>query len=202
MKVSGVYGLRNTHNGKWYVGVSCDIHKRWLKGYERLQCKGQKKIYNALVKYGYHAFEKVILEECEKRLFKERETYWISKYNSVNQGYNLAPGGEGGNRPIGIPCSEETKRKIGEANRGRKHTIEARKKMSVAQKGKPKPAGFGDMIRKALTGVPLTEDRRKNISLARQGDVWSDERKKARSIAQTGKKRGPYKKSTLQALEQ
>lgn len=36
--------------------------------------------------------------------------------NSVDNGYNISAGGGG---TYGIPCSEETKRKIGDANRGK-----------------------------------------------------------------------------------
>lgn len=193
--------MRCKTTDKWYVGQSVDIHKRWHRAYKLMQCKRQRKIYNALLKYGYDDFEKIILEECPKELFKSKETYWIEKYECVASGYNLAPGGEGGCRPIGIPCSEETKRKISIANKGTKWTDEMRQRASEQRKGKPKPTGFGNKLRKALTGIPLTEERKRNISLARQGDVWSDERKKAWSIARTGIKRGQYKKSTLQALE-
>jgi len=31
-KISGVYGLHNKINNKWYIGVSIDIFKRWITG--------------------------------------------------------------------------------------------------------------------------------------------------------------------------
>ena len=40
------------------------------------------------------------------------------------------------NGNIGRKCTEETKRKISEANKGNKHTEETKKKMSVDRKGK------------------------------------------------------------------
>lgn len=44
----------------------------------------------------------------------------------------------GSKRGIGHPCSEETKRKLSEMNKGKKHSEEIRKKMSEQQKNKPR----------------------------------------------------------------
>jgi hypothetical protein len=79
----------------------------------------------------------------------------------LEKGYNLAPGGEGGFRPLGIPCSADTKRKISLANKGKKHSEACKKLMSLNRKGTPKPEGFGNIISHALTGKKLTEERKK-----------------------------------------
>lgn len=197
----GIYGLQNKLKPeKWYIGCSIDVEKRWHKGYYLMQCKKQKKIYNALLKYGYDGFEKVILEECSREFFEKKETYWVAKYDSVKTGYNLAPGGEGGFRPIGIPCSEETKKKIGNANRGRKHTDEAKLLMSIAGKGKPKPEGFGETLSKAIMGHTMSEETKNKIRESNK-KAWTDERRKRwgefMSKSMLGKTRGPYKKVTL-----
>jgi hypothetical protein len=47
---------------------------------------------------------------------KQLERKSILEFNSVENGYNVSVGGGG---TFGIPCSEETKRKIGDANRGK-----------------------------------------------------------------------------------
>lgn len=44
-------------------------------------------------------------------------------------------------------ASPETRTFRSLINKGRKHTAAAKQKMSVARKGKKKPAGFGDMVR-------------------------------------------------------
>ena len=36
----GIYGLRCKSTGKWYIGRSVDIIRRW-RDYEALRCKGQ-----------------------------------------------------------------------------------------------------------------------------------------------------------------
>lgn len=43
-------------------------------------------------------FEKTIIEECPVDKLNEREIYWIQQYNSYNNGYNAALGGEGHQR--------------------------------------------------------------------------------------------------------
>ena len=74
------------------------------------------------------------------------------------------------------PLSEEVKRKISEANKGRILTPEQRLKISEFQKGrptseetkakmrKPKPEGFGEKIREANKGKKLSEETKRKIS--------------------------------------
>lgn len=111
----GIYGLKRIGTDKWYVGYSSDIEGRWETAYKALRCKGQRKIYRALLKYGYDGFEKVILEECDggKEVWGKRETHWISVKDSIKNGYNIAPGGMGGALHT-MPHTDESKRKMSE----------------------------------------------------------------------------------------
>ncbi len=52
-------------------------------------------LQNAIRKYGKDVFIIEAIEECEEELLNERETFWITFYDSVNNGYNLTYGGEG-----------------------------------------------------------------------------------------------------------
>lgn len=47
-------------------------------------------------KYRIDNFNIIELEECENGLLDEREIYWISYYNSYNNGYNMTTGGDRG----------------------------------------------------------------------------------------------------------
>ena len=103
-------------NGKSYIGITCaePYHRRWRGGTG--YCS-QPKIYRAILKYGWDSVKHEILYENltlddANRLEQEA----IAKYKSVENGYNVSTGGGGS---FGIPCSEETKRKIGNANRGK-----------------------------------------------------------------------------------
>ncbi len=147
-KLTGIYGLRNKVNGKWYIGQSIDIHGRWDR-YRRLACKAQPKLFAALSKHGFDSFESIILEECEKSNLNERETHWIGHYNAHIQGYNISPGGFGC-RPSeetrlklslshmgqSRPCSEEKKAKLSAIFKGRKFRPEWKEKLRVAQLGR------------------------------------------------------------------
>ena len=68
--------------------------------------------------------------------------------------------------------SEEHKKKIGRANKGRKHTEETKKKMSVSKKGKYK----GE--KSPHWGKKQSEEHRKKVSIAKKGKKVSEETKR------------------------
>jgi group I intron endonuclease len=75
----GVYKITNP-SGKIYIGQSVDIDNRF-NAYKKLRCKGQIKLYNSLVKYGWDNHITEIIEECDESKLLERETYWKLYYN-------------------------------------------------------------------------------------------------------------------------
>lgn len=83
---------------------------------------------------------------------------------------NLTDGGEG---TEGHRHSSETRAKIGNAIRGRVHSIEETAARSRSQKGRPKPPGFGDKIAAVRRGIPHSAERRANISAAKLGKKLS-----------------------------
>lgn len=122
MKKYVVY-LHTFPNNKYYVGITCvkPYTRRWRNG---SSYKCQPKIYNAILKYRWEnikheiLFSDLTLEEANKK-----EIECIKLYNSIINGYNVSIGGGGTN---GIPCKEETKIKIGKANKGKKHSEKSR----------------------------------------------------------------------------
>lgn len=81
-------------SGKKYVGQTNNVHNRFIF-YKNLICKYQKKLYNALTKYGWDNFTKEIYCECSSReeaLLEEMKL--IKKYDCFNNGYNSSIGGE------------------------------------------------------------------------------------------------------------
>lgn len=77
---------------KCYVGISKNPKKRWKNGEGY---KNQYKFYNAIQKYGWDNFKHIILLEnltLEEAWEKEKE--YIKKYDSINDGYNVAEGGK------------------------------------------------------------------------------------------------------------
>lgn len=103
-------------NGKSYIGITCvkPYYYRWRAGssYNR-----QPKVHNAIKKYGWENIQHELLyENLSQEDANRMEQKMIAKFDSVNNGYNISIGGGGS---FGIPCSEEKKRKIGNANRGK-----------------------------------------------------------------------------------
>lgn len=93
MKEYKVYAHINRENGKAYIGITCrDPYIRWGKnghGY-----KDQLKFYNAIQKYGWDRFEHLILlDNLDEEEALELESYYIKKYNSIDNGYNILANG-------------------------------------------------------------------------------------------------------------
>lgn len=91
-----VYKLTNKINGKIYIGItSRSVSKRWNNGNGY---KGQV-IGDAIAKYGWVNFEKVILVDkiSQKEAFKMEQDL-IKKYKTQikKYGYNRSAGGESG----------------------------------------------------------------------------------------------------------
>lgn len=119
--MAGIYIITNTINNKVYIGkTKRDIWKRLKMEHETdLVYNRHNNIYlqRAWNKYtpihGEQCFTFKILEACNNNItieeLNKKEKYWIAKYQSniKEYGYNLTPGGDGGN-----PLTEETKQKM------------------------------------------------------------------------------------------
>jgi group I intron endonuclease len=160
MKQTGIYGLQNKFNGKWYVGQSVDIEGRWRE-YKSIRCRSQPKLYNALLKHGYEGFERVLLEECTLEQLPEREEYWVKEKNSVKNGYNCKSGGFKGGKH-----SDETKEKLRLSKLGKPNSPEciAKQKLYRATdetKEKISKSLLGNQFRK---GIPSTDREKERLS--------------------------------------
>ena len=149
--VVGIYAIKNTENGKVYIGQSVDVEYRICNHFGRLRAG---KHYNEHLQRSYtrnpDVFTWELLETCNIDELDKKEIDTIAQYNSTNPefGYNLQYGGQTEHKATeetrrkmsqskkGKKFTEDHKRKIGEANRGRVATDECRKK--IAQK-KSKP---------------------------------------------------------------
>lgn len=91
----GIYKYQNKLNGKVYIGQSIDIIRRYEQHIYDAKNRPERGtgIDLAIRKYGIENFDFSILEECPTDLLDEKERYWISFYNSYNNGYNRTPGG-------------------------------------------------------------------------------------------------------------
>lgn len=114
---SGVYRIVNRINGKSYVGSAVNIRQRWRIHLSALRSgKGSRKLLNAYRKYGEDSFELHPVELCDASQLICREQYWIDKLDTVRKGYNTRP--EAASQ-LGFRHSEETRKKIGEVQKGK-----------------------------------------------------------------------------------
>jgi group I intron endonuclease len=90
-------------------------------------------LYSAWKKYGKEDFVFELVEECLPEQLKEKEEYWMNKKESCNgkKGYNMTKISNG-NQVV----SDETKKKISAASKGRIKSEETRKKLSEAMSRK------------------------------------------------------------------
>ncbi len=130
MKIGGIYKITNKKNGKFYVGSSNNLDKRWKQHlYELLH----KKHYNPYLqktwnKYGKNIFNFEILEYIKnnKKLLLIEQKY-INKLSPV---YNLCP--TAGSR-LGMVTPLKTRKKLRLANLGKPHD---RERKNAISKGK------------------------------------------------------------------
>ena len=161
-----------------YVGVTIDLEERG-KGHRHSSVN--PKFRNFLNKYK----DDVLFTPITSFDNKEEAYAYEEELRPVeNIGLNIAPGGFGGSGPH----SEETKKKIGKAMKGKpsgmlgkKQSPETRKKLSIANKG--------------IKRGPMSDETRRKMSIAKKGKKLppvSDETKKKLSEAHKGKKRKPF----------
>jgi group I intron endonuclease len=145
-----VYWVRNTVNDKVYIGqTSTSLEKRWyMHTWDR---NSNSVLHKSIVKYGKEKFKIEAIHECEsKEEMDFVETFYIDFLVTKSpNGYNLTDGGDG---RLGMPCSEETKKKIGFAN-----------------KGKPTVNNFKSGSENPMFGKHLSEDHKECLRKANKG---------------------------------
>lgn len=174
--MQGIYYIKNMINNKMYIGQSVDIIKRCNSHKYKLRNNKHENTHlqSSFNKYGEANFKFGIIK-CSKQKYLDRfEKLYIKKYNTDNpkKGYNIELGGTNNHRipwnkgKTGI-YSQETKRKMSEAHKGKKHSKETKKKMSEARKGD----------KSHFYGKHHTQATKNKISESKKGTTLSEETK-------------------------
>ncbi len=159
------------------------------------------KLYASLNKHGHEAHCFSIVEECDTSNLNERERYWQEHYNVVKEGLNCKLVGT---KDRSGYISEETRRKISKANKGkvssmkgRIHSEETKRKMSEAQKkiprkGRPIGSKHTEETKRKMSesrkGKPA-RNRREILQVSKQGEViqkWNSIAEAQRELETTG----------------
>lgn len=182
---SGVYVIRNTINGRVYIGSAVLLRRRLSAhlselrgGYHRNQ-----KLQHAWNKYGEGAFAFAPLLICSREHRVMYEQRAIDAFDVVREGYNIAPlAGANTGLPSprkGATLSAETREKIAAKLRGRPLSDSTRQKLrdlwasghfdnrkSRSDRGSKKPHQ-GPAI--ALAKAVLSEDQVRSMRARRSG---------------------------------
>lgn len=176
-----IYKIINRVNGKYYIGQTNNLEKRWKGHLQYAENESGFLIHSAIRKHGSENFEFEMIEACEDEDANELEKKWILHYESFDKGYNLTSGGDSefkrseltiqrmSESKRGHEVSEETRKKIGDANRGRVMSKEAREKMSRSRKGHEVSEETREKIREKHVGKNVSDETRKRISEAKVG---------------------------------
>lgn len=163
---TGIYAIINKVNGKKYIGsTATKFRKRWNQ-HKHLLRKGNHHsnyLQNSWNKYKESNFEFRIIEIVPEEEWTDNnylldiEQMYLDTFQPE---YNTLP--------------------TAGSQLGYKHTEEARRKMSIAQKG--------NTNKKGKKGVKHTEETKLKMSLSQKGRIINEETKLKMSLAQMGKK--------------
>lgn len=151
-KISGIYKIINKIDNKYYVGSSKNIYKRWNAHTRSLNGNYHTNDYlqNAWNKYGEESFEFIIVETTnEKNTFLVEQKYLDIAKQEQNKCYNLNYKADAPPKEI----SEYSKNKLKKSLTNFYKNQENRKKISLK-----------------LKGIPLSEETKRKMSLARTGE--------------------------------
>jgi len=167
-----IYKCTCLKNDKSYIGKTIkDLSLRVRQHLADSKRLNHLILYRAFKKYGFSSFKWEPIHKCSVDKLDKMEKFYIKELDTMKpNGYNMTPGGDG--MPNGYKHSEETKRKIGLSKIGnknwvdKKHTNETKKKMSDAQKGKSFTEEHKKNLRIARKGIVFTEEHKKNIGIS------------------------------------
>ena len=179
-----IYKITNLLNNKIYIGKhSTDDLNDCYMGSGKI-------IKQAIKKYGIENFRKEYLAFCDKEdKLNWFEKFYIKKYDSTNYdiGYNLTPGGDGFS--VGHKNTEESRKKMSEAHKGRKLSEETRRKISESKIGKQRSYETKIRLSEVNKGKKLSDETKRKIGEAGKGRKYSEETRRKMSEARKGIKR-------------
>ena len=165
-----IYKTTNLVNGKFYIGKQATATKWYLGSGTALKA--------AIKKYGRENFKKEVLEEVSTLdELAEREKYWIEKYNALEEGYNIAEGGNGGMTFGGgvkkgnIPWNKGIKGKQKAWNKGTKGVMKANR--TTFKPGKEHPQYGTKQSQETIDKRVMNNPRKRSVMDKDTGLVYS-----------------------------
>lgn len=165
-----VYLVTNLVNRKTYVGItSLGLKKRWSEHLCAAKTSTKKPkfaLHRAIAAYGQENFSVEVIgrsETWDELLMLERALILDHGSHTTASGYNLTLGGQG---IVGLVRTKEHNQKI-----------------SLAQKGRKKPPGYGEITRIRFTGRKQSPEEKQRRAASARGARRSDAAKARMSAA-------------------
>lgn len=186
-----VYILKNKINGKCYVGQTISSLSNRIYDHK----KHKSIIGLAILKYGIENFERHQFKGIRIHELDYVEIKLIERLKTIApHGYNIMLGGQA-NRIF----SEETKQKMSDAHLGKKQTPEEIEKRICKLRGRKRPDGLMEKLKKYNIGKTVTEETRQKIRESLIGNIpWNKGKKMS---AETNKKNSESHKGYTHSAE-
>ncbi|MEK6879944.1 MAG: NUMOD3 domain-containing DNA-binding protein, partial [Nanoarchaeota archaeon] len=167
-----------------YIGFASTSLKERLYDHLRLRESKDKNTYKSrwirkLIKEGNPPIICLINTFYSNKEALNDEVILIDKYK--NLGYSLTNSTSGGEGTFGYIPNEETRKKIGNGMRGKKHSPESCKKMSDSRKGKKLSEEHKKKIAEANIGRECVWNGKKGKDHPSYGRKWSNEQREWRA---------------------
>jgi len=166
---SGIYKITNKNNGKFYIGSSKHLDRRWWEHQNDLVKNNHinPKLQHAWNYHGKNAFEFTIVETVDETKLFEREQFYLDTFKPNQIGYNIAEKASGGdnftNHPNKIAILERMKTANNKGHmHGKTHKLESIDKQKAAAIGRYSLQWFIDKHGET-EGTKLYNERRINL---------------------------------------
>jgi group I intron endonuclease len=209
-KASGIYEIRNSGNGKRYVGSAAQFGARWWL--HRRDLRENKHHSSALqrawIKYGEASFEFNVVELCDRAVMYEREQWYFDNtpcdYNcSKVAGYGARLGMKNGENHREamrkLWADPEYRARKSAASAAAIRTPEWRARLSASLRERNATTPRPPSKRK---GAVHTEEAKQKISAAKRGRAWTPAQRAAFESKRDEPKPGwtPERRAKMEAV--
>jgi group I intron endonuclease len=180
--VSGVYKIQSRIKPeRVYIGSAVNIPKRWTDHLYMLAAgkHHSTKLQRHFNKYGKNDLVFSILVGCNNEDLIVVEQFYIDAYNPW---FNILP--RAGSM-LGHKFSDESKRRVKQANQGRVHSEETKRKISEAHKGMR--ASMQTRAKISVARRNMSEETKRKIAEAKRGTKMSAEARAKMSATRKGR---------------
>ena len=146
-----MYQIINRHRDRRYIGASVNMRRRWAEHRSKLRHGVHP---NRSLQHDWNAdgpeafvFEVLLCVDSQEQLLTAEETHILQASNPYNQNER------GGTGP----------------RAGYRHSEAAKRRMSLALRGKRKPEGYGALVSQLRRGMKFSPEHKQAISAALRG---------------------------------